>query len=177
MPQVDLKAQTPLLKHEAFPTCMTMMFVPTHSFALTSLYLPLRRTERARSLTMMPSFGRPRTGALVTGSRDSSIRIWKAVPTKKKSLKWMDPKLLTGHIDAITCLCMLPDNGLVSGSRDGSLRFWREVGGEWKEWKNKATVSGCSCRHFCVSSDDECVLFTLLHCRVVQSCYQPPFGC
>ena len=62
---------------------------------------------------------RTNNNTLASGARDSSIRIWNRVAVKKGShkSKWVEAQKLSGHIDTINCLCILPDFTLVSGSQ------------------------------------------------------------
>lgn len=55
-------------------------------------------------------------GGLASGSFDKTIRIWDLSTGKNQ--------VLTGHIDRITSLAVLPNSRLASGSYDGTIRIW-----------------------------------------------------
>src|SRR4051812_31738078 len=63
------------------------------------------------------------SGRIVTGSGDSTVRIWDA----KKGLS----KVLKGHEDSVTSVAGAPDGSwIVSASRDGTIRRWSTDKGE-----------------------------------------------
>jgi WD40 repeat protein len=56
-------------------------------------------------------------GRLVSGSSDSTIRLWDLA-------RGAEAARLEGHSDWVTALCVLPDSRLASGSEDNTIRLW-----------------------------------------------------
>ncbi|XP_038616008.1 WD repeat-containing protein 97 [Tachyglossus aculeatus] len=62
-------------------------------------------------------------GAVVTASRDSTVKVWEA--------QWQLRKVFVGHMGPVTALAVLPSTPRVlSASRDGTLRTWDLDAGE-----------------------------------------------
>jgi U3 small nucleolar RNA-associated protein 13 len=57
----------------------------------------------------------------ITGSKDSTIRLWKFDGTNSKNLA-----VFKGHTKGITSVCMAPKNGFffMSASQDNSIKMW-----------------------------------------------------
>ena len=71
-------------------------------------------TQDVRALATSPS------GAVVSGSRDASIRVWAEVGNESSVLK--------GHGDYVSALALSPiDDTIVSGSRDNTVRLWTKA--------------------------------------------------
>lgn len=65
-------------------------------------------------------------GGIVSGSRDKSIRVWRADVSETVSSSSSE---LKGHGDYVSALALAPiDDSIVSGSRDSSVRVWRKAG-------------------------------------------------
>ena len=62
-------------------------------------------------------------GRVVSGSKDSTLRVWNAVTGECE-------RTLEGHTGEVTSVVELADGSVVSGSRDKSLRVWNVVTGE-----------------------------------------------
>lgn len=65
-------------------------------------------------------------GRIVTGSKDTTLRVWNYNKPGKKVL------ILTGHTKIVTDVRELPNGYIVSGSIDSTLRIWNPNTGECK---------------------------------------------
>ncbi|MBS2017370.1 MAG: 2OG-Fe(II) oxygenase [Deltaproteobacteria bacterium] len=65
-------------------------------------------------------------GALASGSRDRTIRLWRRAPRGS----WSCEQVLAGHEASVLALAELSGGVLLSGSRDRTVRAWRTRGGD-----------------------------------------------
>ena len=76
-------------------------------------------------------------GRVVSGSNDSTVRVWDAVTGQCL-------QTLRGHEDIITCVAVFPDGRVVSGSDDRILRMWDVTTGKCMQTL-QGHKSGISC--------------------------------
>lgn len=89
-----------------------------------------------------------RDSVLLTGSSDSTARVWDVHFHDTKTGMSPDMRtrhILRGHTGGILCICF-NDTWIVTGSRDGTLRVWRMKDGQFSHMvdAHNACVNACS---------------------------------
>ena len=77
-------------------------------------------TNDVRSLAVLPC------GKLLSGSWDTTIRVWdaRALSVRGGGATGECAATLAGHTSDVTALAVLPDGSVASGGEDGTVRVW-----------------------------------------------------